>query len=144
MKPSSVSNPIADGDLRQDFAGFDTMIERKLSKDGVVLVGITYNSNELIALKKSMSGENVNVRFNRDDLRRVLVSPSDGTECVLVENTAGIDQAIGLDEWKGAVAEIKRVASRGAVDGDPVRRALSDLKQQGATRRLRSSGVANG
>ena len=134
MKPSPVSSLIADGALaagdRQDFAQFDTMVERKLSKDGVVLVGITYNSNELAALKKRLTDDNVNVRFKRDDLRRVLVSPSDGAECVLVENTVGIDEAIGLDEWKNAVAEIERVVSRGAIDGDLVRRALSDLKQQ--------------
>lgn len=135
MKPSSASTPIADGGLaaddRKDLAEFDTMVERRLSNEGIVLVGITYNNDELIALKRRMSDNNVNVRFNRDDLRRVLISPLDGTECVLVENTVGIDEAIGLDEWKNAVAEIERVASREAVDGELVRRALSDLRQQG-------------
>jgi hypothetical protein len=149
MKPSSVFKPIADGGLaaddRQEFAEFNTMVGRTLSNEGIVLFGITYNSGELAALKKRMSDDNVNVRFNRDDLRRVLVSPSGGTECVLVENTAGIDDAVALDEWVDAVAAIERAASRGAVDGELVRPALDDLREQGqAMMSIRSSGVANG
>ncbi|NKC22810.1 hypothetical protein HED50_14590 [Ochrobactrum oryzae] len=80
---------------------FGEKIVRRISKNGIVFMGIPYRNDELSRLHSKEGQVQFEVKYDPADLRTIAVrNPKEGW--FQVENKIELDECVSLEEWISA------------------------------------------
>ncbi len=87
-------------------AVFGVRMKRKISKDGIRFMGISYNNDALMAERARVGQKEFDVIVDPENLRQISVRR--GNETFTVENTVGLTDGITLPSgWPRSTANAK-------------------------------------
>ncbi|PDT50174.1 hypothetical protein CO661_00460 [Sinorhizobium fredii] len=116
--------------------GYQPKKPRKISRYGIVWMGVPYNNETLARELTVHGGESFDIRCDAMNLEYILVKGSNGW--FLVKNRIGLDETVTLKEWLWAKKEYRRQGREQAKDGmAPMYEAINHLRKIGESARSR-------
>lgn len=117
---------------------FGEKIVRRISKNGIVFMGIPYRNDELSRLHSKEGQVQFEVKYDPAYLRTIAVrNPKEGW--FQVENKIELDECVSLEEWISARQKLRIANAKESESGlDAMYSALRLMRESGETARLRA------
>ncbi|PSJ61635.1 integrase [Mesorhizobium soli] len=115
-------------------AAFGYPTTAKISRDGIVVMGVTFRDEKLNALRRRIGQKPIDVMYDPMCAQHVLAKARDEREWFAVENALGLDKTVSFHEWLAVLKEERDTITE---------KTKEDLKVMYAgIRRLRKTGEA--
>jgi hypothetical protein len=138
LKEYEIDAPPSDAEM---FMIFGLPQKRALQSDGVVSMGIQYNSDRLQRLRTKTGLQEIEIKVDTECA--AFVAAEDENGWFLVRNLCGLDETVTLWEWMAARNARRKANARDTADDkDVYLSGLSRLRETGEAARLRA-GLAH-